>query len=413
MTRKVCPVWLADRLFFLCAGIYIVGLFGRLSFSSVMAELIVQGALTKIEAGMVGTALFVVYGVCQLGSGLLGDHVAPKKMITVGVLGSALLNIVMTLAPDYHAMLVCWAFNGAFQSLIWAPVARVFAEMLPPAHRVRALSNAAATYPIATVLVYLAASLTLRTLGANAVFLLSAALMLICGVLFFFRMGYFERMTEENGGVEQLCPPAAAQGGSLFRLLLISGAVFALLPAVTQGLLRDGIQSWVPTFMTECFHFGTSASAAMAIVLPLLGIAGVVFTRALMKNRIHNELAGAAGFFAAGIVALGLLAATQAANAALSLLLLTAASTAMVGANIMVINLLPAHFGAIGRASSVTGVLNCLAYIGSAVSSYGIGAVAEHYGWSAAVLVWLAFCVLALASILCGVRRWSQYRQNI
>ena len=96
-----------------------------------------------------------------------------------------------------------------------------------------------------------------------------------------------------------------------------------------------------------------------------------------------------------------------------SLILMTIASTCMVGSNIMLINLMPIHFGAIGRASSVTGVLNCSAYLGSALSSYGIGVVADHFGWSAAVLVWLGFSVFALITALMGSRRWGRYRHDI
>jgi len=413
MTRKVCPVWLADRLFFLCAGIYIVALFGRLSYTSVMAELILTEGLTKSQAGLIGTALFIVYGVCQLLSGLLGDHIAPKKMITVGVVGSAILNLGMAAAGSYPMMLACWAVNGVFQALIWSPCARVFAEMLPPSNRVRACANAAATYPIATVLVYLTASLLLHRTNARALFVLSAVLMLIAAAFFWMRMSFYERETAMHGETEELLPPTEAQGGSLFKLFLVSGAIFALAAAVAQGLLRDGIQSWVPTFMTECFHFGASASVAMAIILPCLNILGVFFTRWLRKRYLRNELTGAGGFFIFAIAALGILFFVSDKSALLSLLLLTTASTAMVGANIMIINLLPIHFGTIGRASSVTGVLNCLAYVGSAVSSYGIGAVAEHLGWNAAILVWLGFCVIALAGTTMGARRWGRYRQDI
>ena len=93
--------------------------------------------------------------------------------------------------------------------------------------------------------------------------------------------------------------------------------------------------------------------------------------------------------------------------------MMTVASTCMVGSNIMLINLMPIHFGAIGRASSVTGVLNCSAYIGSALSSYGIGKVADLFGWSAAIDVWLGFSVFALVTALLGARRWGKYRHSI
>ena len=113
------------------------------------------------------------------------------------------------------------------------------------------------------------------------------------------------------------------------------------------------------------------------------------------------------------IVALSLLGFVCDSSAVASLVLLTVASTCMVGANIMLVNLMPIHFGAIGRASSVTGILNCAAYVGSALSSFGIGAVADSFGWTSAIWVWVAFSMLALLAALGGSGRWGRYERSI
>ena len=90
-TRRVCPPRYANRLFCLTAGAYIAGLFGRMSYAAVMADLIAQEGLGKSQAGLIGTMFFVVYGVCQLLSGFLGDRISPKKLIFTGIIGSAVL----------------------------------------------------------------------------------------------------------------------------------------------------------------------------------------------------------------------------------------------------------------------------------------------------------------------------------
>ena len=114
---------------------------------------------------------------------------------------------------------------------------------------------------------------------------------------------------------------------------------------------------------------------------------------------------------AAGALAVLCLAGTS--HAAVSLTLMTLSSTALVGANLMIINLMPIHFGAIGRASSVTGIFNSACYLGSALSSYGIGFVSERWGWTAAMVFLLCFAVLTLLTSLAGVRRWARYRRPI
>ena len=160
--------------------------------------------------------------------------------------------------------------------------------------------------------------------------------------------------------------------------VVLSGIVLATIPAMTHGMLRDGIQTWLPTLMTQNFHFGTSASVALDIIIPVFNMLGVFFTKALPKKWTENELKASAAFFAVTIIVLIALDLVCNVSAVLSLILLTVASTCMTGANIMLINLIPVHFGVVGRASSVTGILNCSAYVGSAISSFGVGAVAPN-----------------------------------
>ncbi len=415
LTRRVCPRALSQRLFLLCAATYITASFGRLSYSSVMVALIASGSMDKAQAGLIGTALFIVYGACQIFSGLIGDRVSPKRMIFTGIMGSAIINLCMGLTGSYRAMLVLWACNGVFQSLIWSPVARIFAEKLPPQERKRACSNAAATYPIATVLAYLLASIVLANWSWRSVFLISSALMLTMGMIWYFRMSWFEGQIEKNGEIEtiELHQQTQSSKGGMMHLLVVSGVLLAAVSSLTHGMLRDGIQTWLPSLMTENFHLGTSASVALDIVLPLVNISGVFITKAIAKRHIHNELKGSAGFFAVTIAALTALSFVCSSSAVASLLLLTVASTCMVGANIMLVNLMPIHFSAVGRSSSVTGILNCAAYVGSALSSYGIGAVADGFGWTAAIAVWIVFSVLALIAALMGSGRWGRYERSV
>lgn len=414
-TRRLCPRRFTKRLFWLCASIYVIACFGRLSYSAVMVEMIASGGMNKAQAGLIGTALFIVYGAFQLISGLVGDHISPKKMIFTGVIGSGLINLCMGLTGQYHVMVVLWSLNGVFQSLVWSPVARIFAEQLPADERKRAASNVAVTYPLATVLTYLLSSVMLSVWNWRSVFLVSSGIMIAAGLYWLYRMGWFEKQIAQSSEVETISiqPHKQQKKEGLLHLMLVSGILLATVSAMTHGMLRDGIQTWLPSLMTDNFHFGTSVSIALDIIVPFVNMFGVVLTKAIAKRFIENELRGAAVFFAVTIACLALLSFACDRNAIVSLLLLTVASTCMVGANIMLINLIPVHFGTVGRSSSVTGILNCSAYIGSALSSFGIGAVADSFGWVSAIWVWVAFSLLALLADCAASGRWGKYERSI
>lgn len=415
MERRVCPHTLSNRLFWLCAVTFVIALFGRLSYSSVMVALIADGSMDKRQAGLIGTALFIVYGVCQIFSGLIGDKISPKKMIFAGLMGSGLLNLLMSMTGQYAVMLALWSLNGVFQSMLWSPVARIFAEQMPPDERKKACSNVAATYPLATVLTYMLASVMLSVWNWCSVFVISSVMMLAAGVYWLHRMTWFEHQIAEHGEIETI--PVRSQDRKnregVLHLMLVSGIFLAVFAAMTHGMLRDGIQTWLPSLMTDNFYFGTSVSVALDIIVPLFNILGVVLSKAIAKRWIDNELKGAAGFFAVTIVALTLLGFVCDSSAVASLVLLTVASTCMVGANIMLINLIPVHFGVIGRSSSVTGIMNCSAYIGSALSSFGIGSVAQSFGWTSAIWVWVLFSLGAWITAMAGSGMWGRYEQRL
>ena len=52
------------------------------------------------------------------------------------------------------------------------------------------------------------------------------------------------------------------------------------------------------------------------------------------------------------------------------------------------------------------GVLNGFCYLGSTISAYGLGVIAENFGWSAVFYFLIAFCV-AVAIIWCGYKLYS------
>lgn len=415
LERRVCPHAVSGKMFWLCAITYIIALFGRMSYSAVMVALIANGSMDEAQAGLIGTALFVVYGVSQIFSGLIGDRISPKKMIFVGLIGSGILNLIMGLTGQYAVMLVVWALNGLFQSTMWSPIARIFAEQMPPDERKKCCNNIAVTYPLATILAYVLATVLLTVWNWRGVFLLAGGMIVLTGIYWMIRMSWFEKQIETSDEIEviELQPKQTQKKENMLRLLLLSGIVLATIPAMTHGMLRDGIQTWLPTLMTQNFHFGTSASVALDIIIPVFNMLGVFFTKALPKKWTENELKASAAFFAVTIIALIVLDLLCNVSAVLSLILLTVASTCMTGANIMLINLIPVHFGVVGRASSVTGILNCSAYVGSAISSFGVGAVAQNFGWGSAIAVWVGFSLLALLASLGGCRRWGVYEHRL
>lgn len=416
MEKKLCHTSMANKLFWLCTSVYTISCLGRFNYGAAMAEIILKIGFTKSQAGLVGTALFAVYAFCQIITGVLGDRFSPKKMIFVGLIGSTFVNLLMGFSSTLPIMFVLWMINGVFQSCMWPPISRIFAEMLPPEKRKKAGSTFGGTIPVAAIIIFAMSALSIKYVSWRLIFFLPSVLMLISAVVWFIGMTKIEMHTEKHGTIEPVTKQEkrikSQKNENILHIFIVSGLLFVMVGAISHGLLKDGIQSWLPTILVEQFKMVTASSVAVSIILPVLNIIGVIFTRWVATNYMKNELSIAGIFFIGAFVSLVVLYFYGEKSGVLTVSMLAIVSTCMVGANILLINLVPIHFGKIGKTSTVTGCLNCLAYGGSAISSYGIGAAAEHFGWNFAVLIWMGFALAALIACFWGKDKWGRYIKN-
>ena len=80
----------------------------------------------------------------------------------------------------------------------------------------------------------------------------------------------------------------------------------------------------------------------------------------------------------------------------------------MHGVNLMFISLLPTFFRRSGCVSTASGVLNAAVYVGSAVSTYGVAALSDLWGWGATLWIWLGIAAVGTALCLISIRPWAK-----
>ena len=126
-----------------------------------------------------------------------------------------------------------------------------------------------------------------------------------------------------------------------------------------------------------------------------------------------DEVKASGVFFAVCTAALTVLWGISGTGMPVSFGMLALSTTAMMAVNTLLIVALPSWYEAVGRTSSVSGLLNSAVYAGGALSTYGIGWLAEKAGWKSTILVWA--CMAAASVILCGMAagRWRACRQKL
>ena len=178
-----------------------------------------------------------------------------------------------------------------------------------------------------------------------------------------------------------------------------------------QGMLKDGVTTWIPTFLEENFGFTAAASILCTTVVPIVNLGGVYLASWLNRRVFRNELLAAGVFFGVALTALVLLAFCPIHSAVVSLLLLAITTTFMMGINTLLASMMPSYYVPFGVCSTVTGLLNAAAYMGCAVSSYGNGAIVQRFGWSSILYCWCAAAAVGVVACLLAAKKWKQFRK--
>lgn len=174
------------------------------------------------------TGSFITYGAGQLVSGVLGDHISPKKLIFLGLSLTVLMNLCIPFCRNPYQMLVVWCFNGFAQSFLWPPL--------------------------------------ISFCGWRTVFFFSA----ICGIIMIL---VWNRYCEDAPVIS--IENASIQGSSQKNSFLSPLLLCIMLTIVLQGMLRDGSPPGCPLIFPKptiwatqlqfsqvsCFLFSVSSAS--------------------------------------------------------------------------------------------------------------------------------------------------------
>lgn len=89
----------------------------RLSLNVVKKPIVDAGILTESELGIIGSALFFSYAIGKLTNGFLADHSNIRRFMSIGLLISALANLIMGFTGVFWFFVICWGVNGWVQSM--------------------------------------------------------------------------------------------------------------------------------------------------------------------------------------------------------------------------------------------------------------------------------------------------------
>ncbi len=375
----------------------------RLDYAASLVAIVNDLGVTNTAASAAITGSFITYGVGQIVFGIVGDKLHPVKIITFAMLGTILVNLLVSFCTSITLITVLWCFNGVFQAMIWPPLCRFVAEQTTSAQYSSAITTVGLSASIGTIFVYLFVPAILSVTAWVNVFRSMAAF----GALI---VAVWVIMTK---GVNiQKAEPVAAPDGkneyTIFKVMALAGLVPIFFIIILQGVLRDGIQTWLPSMVSADFNMDESSSILSTAVLPVLSMASVLMSN-FLYIRLKNEIKTATIMFSVAAVATIPLGLGLRIPALLSIFLAALISGCMHGVNHMIVSLIPKRFHKYGLMSTFSGILNSFTYVGAALSTYVFAAASDNLGWGVVKIIWLIIGFAGALICLFKLPRWTKF----
>lgn len=387
------------KLALLLGSVYMISYITRINFGAIISEMEYATGISRSLLSMSITGSFITYGIGQIVSGILGDRFSPKKLMSLGLAMTILMNLAIPFCTSPYAMLAAWCANGLAQSLMWPPMVKIMAGLLSPQDYQKAVVTVSCGSSVGTILVYLLAPLMIAAFSWKAVFWICAgcgAVMLLIWQFFGQDVPVAKRMKDRT--------TTKAQWGILFSPMMLS----IMMAIVLQGMLRDGVTTWMPSYISETYHLSRIVSILTGVCLPLFSIACFHLSSRVYEKIFRNPVLCAGVIFGIGTAAALGVCFLSGHSAAVSVLFSALLTGTMHGVNLMLVSMVPAYFKKNGNVSTVSGVINACTYVGSAISAYGIALISESAGWGVTLMLWIGIAVLGTLLCFVAVRPWQQ-----
>lgn len=392
------------RMILLFCLTYMISYITRINYSAVISEMESAMQISKQALSIALTGSFITYGAGQIVSGIAGDRFSPKKLVFYGLGVTSLMNLLIPLCTSPWQMLVVWSINGVAQAFMWPPIVKIMVSVFPIETYKRATVTVSCGSSIGTIMVYLVSPLLISIASWKLVFILCG----ICGIIM---MGVWQKFCI-NVNPSPVLEPNTNIKTKTTSTFISPLFIMLMLSIVCIGILRDGVSTWMPSYISETYNTSNVIAILSGIVLPIFSMLSYEVSLRLYRNKFSNPITCAAVIFVAGALSAFMLIIVTGKTAVLSILFMALITASMHGTNLMLISMVPAYFSATGNVSTVSGVLNSCVYVGSAISTYGVAVLTENMGWTVTILTWFAVAVIGVLLCLLCIKPWNKTMNN-
>ena len=391
----------AHLLIFLAWLLYTISYLGKVNYSANITQMVDYYQISKAEAGLVPSFFFFAYGIGQVVNGLLCKKYNIKWMIFLSLFVSAVINLIVALTPNFEIIKWLWMLNGFMLSILWPTLVRLLSGALPQKDLGKSSVIMGTTVATGTLVIYGLSSIFAMFDMFKLSFYTASFLDLIVAVLWIFlyrkafKCAYEEKTREVISHNNEAKKEKSFENDKAGKSIIYITIFVLCLYAVIVNLTKDGLTTWVPSILKENFAMSDSVSILLTLTLPIVAIFGnlvALKTHKFIPDYITHcfvvfiIIGGIVGVIIAGI------SQTQIIFTLVGLMFVNFMASSL---NSLITSIFPIFMREKVNSGLFAGVLNGFCYVGSTISSYGLGLIADNFSWISVFWLLIGCCFFA------------------
>lgn len=386
------------RIFYTMFIGYVFYYFTRKSFTFAMPALMNDLGFSKAQLGILGSMLYITYGLSKFASGVMSDQSNPRFFMAIGLIITGITNICFGFSSSLILFALFWGINGWFQGWGWPPCARLLTHWYSQSERGSWWSFWSTSHNVGGFLIPIVAGLCAQYFGWRFAMFIPGVLCIAVGFILINRL----RDTPQSLGL----PPiekwrkdypagetAAKQEGKkekelttkqiLFDYVLTNKWIWMLaIASFFVYIIRMAINDWSALYLIETKGYSMIKANTCVSLFDIGGLFGML-SAGWLSDKISAGKRGPINvLFSAGM--LGMVCALWLFPDVGGFI--TSTMLFMIGFFLfgpqMLIGLAAAELSHKKAAGTASGFAGWFAYFGAAGAGYPLGKVAQEFGWS-------------------------------
>ncbi len=382
-------------LILLCWLVYVVSYFGRNSYKSNISPIMQDYGIDHAAAGLSVTFFSVAYGTGQIINGLFCRRYNKQIVLSTALAVSATMNLLCFFNIPFGLTKYLWFINGASQSFLYSSLICILANNTDEKNLKLSIVVMGTTTATGTLLSYGTSALCSLFNAYKFAFMAGSIILFAVAALFFIgypKLGYDKQMYVNKKEQET----ESGNGSKAVPIVLLMATLCVL--AVMVNFIKDGIDTWMPTILHESYGLSDGLSIVFTLALPCAAIFATPLALALNKKIKDFAVLCGVMFIAPAICLLLVLLFIGEAHWISVVVPFTVIALLTSGINTVIVTIAPLMLRGKIDSGKATGLLDGFCYLGTALSTWILGAITDVYeGWSVPIGVLCGLTVLAIA----------------